>query len=145
MTDQVMLDELLKMNDIDSIIASILPNMSLGDSNEVMQLQTWLNLKYGDDLLIDGDYGTKTSAALNTWLGTYNKIDELGRGASNTLINPERARTEGQSMGFTPFNDMQIAENVNSAAMNARGTSNTIDSVINELSIDNLGDADENA
>lgn len=145
MADNVMKNELMRMNDIDSIIANILPEMSLSDPQEVKQLQTWLNLKYGDDLLVDGDYGMKTSAVLNTWLANYNNINELDRGASNTLINPSAAQEQGKAMGFTPFHDMEIAQNVTNAAAQARGTNDTIDAVLSELTIDGLGGMDENA
>ena len=141
MADETLNRELSRMKDIDSIIASILPNMSLKDPEEVKNLQVWLNLKYGDDLLVDGDYGSKTSATLNTWLRNYEGLQDMGAGATNTLINPKMAIEEGERMGFTPFHDMEIAQNVSISAQRAKGSSDIIDSVLNELTIDNLGDA----
>ena len=142
--------ELKKMDDLDESIAMALPNLDSNDPDSVSKLQALLNLRFSDTsendaLLVDGEWGNSTNAVLKTWLSNIRSDEQLVRGARNTMINPEAAAQEGLANGYQPFVDVMIAKKVLDVSRENQGIDKVINSVVEELSIDNLGGDNENA
>tara|TARA_R100001463_G_scaffold53743_2_gene104775 strand:+ start:5381 stop:5827 length:447 start_codon:yes stop_codon:yes gene_type:complete len=143
--NKVISKELSKMDDIDMVIASLLPNLDPEDPQSVGQLQNFLNIKYDDAVTIDGKYGSETGQYIRTWLAETEYLDKLAVGASNTLIDPESALTQGNALGFTPFESPSVAQLVTDSAKAAKGSDQILRQVLHEISIDDLEDKNENA
>ena len=138
---QVISRELSKMGDIHQLIASKLPNLDPGDPQSVSELQTVLNLVYGD-VAVDGEFGPSTSTYLRNWLSKTDYISSLGETANNTILGTDLS----DSISNAPnFRNNGIAAMVNDSAKMALGTDKVIDKVVNELSIDKLRGDNENA
>ena len=143
-------NEIKKMDDLDQSITMALPNLDSNDPPSVSKLQSLLNLRFSDTykddaLLVDGQWGNATNEVFRTWLSNVVNTGDLVRGARNTVVNQEAALQEGTAKGYKPFVDVMIANRVLDVARENQGMDKVINSVVQELSIDNLESKDENA
>jgi hypothetical protein len=143
-------NEIKKMDDLDQSITMALPNLDSNDPTSVSKLQSLLNLRFSDTykddaLLVDGQWGNATNEVFRTWLSNVVNTGDIVRGARNTVVNQETALQEGTAKGYKPFVDVMIANRVLDVARENQGMDKVINSVVQELSIDNLGGDNENA